>query len=476
MEAIKLAKNMVCVALVGSMALLSTACRKNSEKGSSYTYSEYYIEDDSVDNSTDGNGVGDNSGSGNNNDKNSNSANSNAHNSQSGKTDPGNSAKKNSTVKVLVWYDVPKRESSVADAFTKSKGYKVQFVKTSLNNYQTKLASLVASGSAPDCAAILGETYPSTVIRGLYEPLSSDFDLKNNIWDQGLIEQYKWSGEYYGVVAKGSMFGDMYCVYFNKTLFDERGEKTPYQIWKEDSNAWTWTKFREVAKSMTYGTGDNKKYGFSISAPSTFMLSTGKDFVNVSGNTIINTSNDGDVRKAWKFFNDMLDNDGTCDRSNSSKADLINRKAAMFVAGQWMMQSDNEFSKQMKDEWGVAPFPKADISSTYYVPFRVVLWGVGKGAKNSKGAAEFLKYWLNPANEVSNVYANEECREVHKWMWQQAKGNNFSEGVLAFGAPGLQSELISKVSGGSEKVDSELDSRKGQIDAAIKVVLGEIKS
>ena len=258
----------------------------------------------------------------------------------------------------------------------------------------------------------------------------------------------------------------------DKDLFEERGQKTPYEIWKANPNDWTWTKLREVAKSMTYGTGTSKTYGLSVMNSKPFMLSTGKDFVNIAGNNITNTSKDGDVKKAWKFINDMLDVDKSIDRANSAITDLINRKAAMLVEGQHQMQSENTLNSQMKDAWGVAPFPKADGASKYYTPVRACLWGIGKGAKNSAAAAEFLKYWLDIANEETKVYANEECREVHAWMWEQAKGVDFSSGVLNFG--GNTTDLTANLMGGSENVDSVIDANFDAINADIAAVLGEV--
>ncbi|MBQ1279429.1 MAG: extracellular solute-binding protein [Acutalibacteraceae bacterium] len=467
MKTLKLWRSVICIMLVLMLALTATACKGGSGDDTSYTYSEYWIEEEIEDDSADADA---DTGSS----KDSATTTTSSTGKDSGTTStPKKDSLKKTNLKMLLWYEMPERESSVVDAFTKKTGARVQVIKTSTANYQTKLASLVSSGSAPDLACIFAQNYPTLVIRNLFDPIKdSEFDFDYKLWDKSLMDQYKWNGNYYGVIAKGSMYGDMWCVYYNKTLFQERGQKTPYEIWKADPNAWTWDKLRETAKNMTYGTGSSKTYGLSCMYPQAFMLSTGKDFVNISNGKITNTANDNDVKTAWKYINDMLDVDKSMDRANSAVTDLINRKAAMLIEGQYQMQSENTLAKGMKDEWGVVPFPKYNSASKYYVPIRPPMWGVGKGSKNSAAAAEFLKYYLDVANEEANIYANKECREVHAWMWEQAKGVNFNEGVLNFG--GNTTSLVANIMGGSENVDSVIDSNMQAINADIAAVMGEI--
>lgn len=467
MKTAKLLRSVICLLLVFAMAFLATGCKGSGDDSSDYTYSEYWIEEE-IEVGEEGNGDTNTTTSG----GNTATTSSGGKNTTTAST-PEKGSLKGKTIKMLLWYEMPERESSVVDAFTKKTGCKVQVIKTSTSNYQTKLASLVSSGSAPDAASIFAQNYPTMVIRNLFEPLKdSEIDFNYKLWDKELMDLYKWNNNYYGVIAKGSMYGDMWCVYYNKTMFEERGQKTPYEIWKANPNDWTWDRLRQVAKDMTYGTGSSKTYGLSCMYSQAFMLSTGKDFVKISGSNITNTAKDNDVKTAWKYINDILDVDKSMDRANSAVTDLVNRKAAMLVEGQYQMQSENTLATQMKDDWGVVPFPKANTADKYYVPARPPLWGIGKGAKNSAAAAEFLKYYLDVANEETKIYANEECREVHAWMWEQSKGINFSSGVLNFG--GNTTNLVSHIMGGSENVDSIIDANMQSINADIAAVMGEI--
>lgn len=373
---------------------------------------------------------------------------------------------KGTTVKLLLWYKIPEREQSVLDAFTKKTGIKVKVTSVAEKNYMTTLSSRVASGASPDLVCILGNNYPTPIVRGLMQELDSKyFDINNKIYDKELMDAYKWGGKYYGVAVKGSMFGDMYCVFYNKTMFEERGQQTPYEIWKKNPNAWTWTKFYEVAKNMTYSTSAGQIYGFSIAYPQATMLSANTDFIKLSNGALKNNMSDAALKTAWKWTN-TLKTDGCMMPGNAYYTDLTQGKVAMHIGGQWFMQKGNSFDTGMKDKWGVAPFPKQD-NGDYYVPFRAALWGVPKNASNVAGAAACINYWLDPANEEKEVYASKECREVHNWLWSQKKGLLISQGIADFQKSGQFTEICNKLMTGANAVDTWLSSYAPAIDSCI---------
>lgn len=378
---------------------------------------------------------------------------------------------KGSTVNILVWYDVPKAEQSVIDAFTKKTGIKVKFVKVAQKNYLTTLASRVGSGASPDLACIIGDTYPTPIVRGLFSELDTKyFNLNNSAYAKDVMDAYKWQGKYYTVAYKGSMMGDMYCVYFNKDMFEEKGVETPYEIWKRNPNEWTWKKFAELAKEMTYKTSDNQQiFGVSIAYPQAVMLSYGTDLIKMTDNGLVNNTKDTKLKEAWKAINELKTSQSMM-RDNAHQNDLINKKVAMHVNGQWLMQKASAYSTGMKEAWGVAPFPKQD-GGEYYVPFRGTMWGVPKNAKNVEGAAACLDYWLNPVNAESEVYASKECKEVHEWLWNQKKMPLMSEGILNFKKAGTSATIYGELMTGANAVDTTLDKYSGDIDQSISYAM-----
>ena len=102
------------------------------------------------------------------------------------------------------------------------------------------------------------------------------------------------------------------------------------------------------------------------------------------------------------------------------------------------------------------------------------MWGTPKNAKNVAGAAEFIRYWLNPANAESAVYANNECEEVHNWLWEQPKSILFSQGIINFKSSGVFDQLCGSLMSGANGVDTVLASQSPTIDSNIKFVLDEM--
>lgn len=377
---------------------------------------------------------------------------------------------KGSTVKILVWYDVPKSEQSVIDAFTKKTGIKVKFTKVAQKNYMTTLASRVGSGASPDLACIIGDTFPTPIVRGLMQELDSKyFDVNSSIYAKDVMDAYKWNGKYYAVAVKGSMMGDMYCVYYNKSMFDEMGVETPYEIWKKSPNSWTWSKFLEISEKMTRKTAAGQIYGVSIAYPQAVMLSAGTDLIKLSDKGFTNNMSDQKVKTAWKWIN-KLKASGAMMTANAYLTDLTQGKVAMHVNGQWLMQKGSAYATGMKDSWGVAPFPKQD-NGEYYVPFRGTMWGVPKNASNVAGAAACVNYWLDPANSVSEVYANKECEEVHNWLWKQKKSILMSEGVINFKTAGLSTKIYSELMAGENAVDTTLASYTATVNGCIEYAM-----
>ena len=67
---------------------------------------------------------------------------------------------------------------------------------------------------------------------------------------QGSDEGIRIDDKLYGLPFRN----DYYLLYYNKTLFDQAGVEYP-------KNDMTWDEYRELAKKMTSGEGNDKIYG-----------------------------------------------------------------------------------------------------------------------------------------------------------------------------------------------------------------------
>jgi ABC-type glycerol-3-phosphate transport system substrate-binding protein len=124
------------------------------------------------------------------------------------------------------------------------------------------LAATVAGGESPDIVQLTMYSYPLWPSRGLIQPLTNWADnlslYNGDVFEQDIMEVYRWAGHFFGTVNKGSTEEYRFYTIYNQTLFDESGEITPFEHWQNDN--WNWTQFVRTARAMTVG---EESYGFT---------------------------------------------------------------------------------------------------------------------------------------------------------------------------------------------------------------------
>ena len=146
------------------------------------------------------------------------------------------------------------------------------------------LPAAVAAGDVEDLHAAEGfQVFPNWMAQNLIQPVSSIVNFKDAMWDKASQEGSTYKGQVYGINTVKAQAVSPYIVYYNKTLFQENGLKTPFEYYKEGN--WNWKTFLEVATKLTKDTdGDGKvdQYGFNWGGnPTTFMVHNGGNIVNV---------------------------------------------------------------------------------------------------------------------------------------------------------------------------------------------------
>ena len=130
---------------------------------------------------------------------------------------------------------------------------KVKVMDIGATDYDTKIPVLLSSGDTSDVITIKSmNIYTSLVEKNQLMPLdemvqTSGVDMAPY---QGADEGIRINDQLYGLPFRN----DYYILYYNKTLFDNAGVEYP----KSDM---TWDEYRELAKKMTSGEGNDKIYG-----------------------------------------------------------------------------------------------------------------------------------------------------------------------------------------------------------------------
>lgn len=127
--------------------------------------------------------------------------------------------------------------------------------------YYSKLIAMVAGGTPPDLAYIHPNSLAEFAAKKLITPVDpfAAQDKTVDIADfyQTTLSYFDFGGKHYGL----PYYSGPTVTYFNKSLFQKYGVKTPDQYAQEGN--WTWQTLLDVAQKLTQGTDPaTKTYGY----------------------------------------------------------------------------------------------------------------------------------------------------------------------------------------------------------------------
>jgi multiple sugar transport system substrate-binding protein len=127
--------------------------------------------------------------------------------------------------------------------------------------YYSKLIAMVAGGTPPDLAYIhpnfLAEFAAKKLITSLDSFVAQDATVNIADFYQTTLSYFDFGGKHYGL----PYYSGPTVTYFNKSLFQKYGVKTPDQYDQEGN--WTWQTLLDVAQKLTQGTDPaTKTYGY----------------------------------------------------------------------------------------------------------------------------------------------------------------------------------------------------------------------
>ena len=342
-------------------------------------------------------------------------------NNNSGEYNPyeGIEKYKGKTIKLALWWKPTTNEQKVIDDFKSKYGMTVKVETTpSVATYITKITSQISSGQGPDLCAIKGEDYLTFIQTNLVQPITvGKFDLeKDKKLDLATMNKLSWKGKIYGINLANNMTYSRYCIYYNKTMFENAGLKTPYKLWKE--NKWNWDIFAEYAKKLTTRKGNKIIYGYTglDTTIEGWLLSNGCDFITSDGNKLINNVTSTKVQETLTFISELRENGYWC--PDESTFTFSNGEAAMMGEGSWIMEAS---CVPKNVDWEVVPMPSPK-GAKEVIPYSCTLWSIATGSKEPIAASYFIRYWLDFDNfNLKKAIPNEQAREVFEYMSDTSK-------------------------------------------------------
>ena len=235
----------------------------------------------------------------------------------------------------------------------------VQPVPGDEDEYKAKINIDLMGGSDVDVVETLGpKDYSRQVSAGFFMPL-------NEAVEEAGIDPYTLYGANLPVEEDGNYYAlpfkqEMYCVFYNKAIFDEAG--VPYP-----GGPWTWDEYVETAQKLT----DKSKgvYGSFMNADLPWMYMPAQQlavpFYKEDGSCNFDDPVFKEYAQWFKYISNDLGIQPSVSELEAENANwnyyaLEGYRLAMFPQGNWFTRLLNSQEDYPKDwNYGVAPLPSA---------------------------------------------------------------------------------------------------------------------
>ena len=413
-----LMKRLLAILIAVTMVASLSACKKHSETTSSDEYEiEYDYEyitnpNSSGDSQTDGNSSGGSQTVGSSKVDGNSSGGSQAGNNSQGKGNGGSSKDDNSldsyyskfrgkTVRYATWQDPEFDEDGpVIKAFEKKYGVNVEIDLVGQGIYVNTIAGMIAANNSPD-VIFCNNTFPSVL--SIMQPLdAAKMDLKDPIWDKGMMNLSTINGKTYLLNAVGSIWNEVDCVFYNKRLLKDNNITTPEDYYK--AGKWTFDAMTKVMKDVKALGSD---YVGGYLDWEVVLASVGANYYNWSNGKFTNGANQM-LTEASKYLATCL-KDGLISglADYQYRDEFIAGKVGIAVTNAYGLKKSGYWSDMKADDIGFTYLPDWDskTKAKYSALFRG--WGLCKGSKEPEAAGAFIRYYLDVNNyDVSSAFIN----------------------------------------------------------------------
>lgn len=272
---------------------------------------------------------------------------------------------------------------------------KVKPVYTDSGQYVTKMQTWFSSGQTPDAMAIAADNIYDYVNAGMFESLTPyiERDGLQDAWAESASGNFVYDGQQYGLPH----VYNVYCIAYNKALFDEAGLEYP-------TPDWTLDEFTSAMQALTHGEGAEKVYGLggygAYAANEYAHVFGGRTYGWENGFEIFPDGTDKFI-EAIEYFKARIE-EGVTPSPDSDANDIgfESGRYGMYVAAPWSIES---WQLQIDSfEWDLVTFPNVEGGAWYSRVFPNGM-GIPAASQHKEEAWELIK-WLC-ANEDAQAIA-----------------------------------------------------------------------
>jgi multiple sugar transport system substrate-binding protein len=318
-------------------------------------------------------------------------------------------AAKSGTIKTPITFaDWQNSNTAVVDATAKysaKTGVKVTFqAPVSYADYQTRFRAILSGNTPPDVVRCDDDFVAQFAAEGAFEDLNKY--IKSSGFDSSSVVPalYKFPiQKKTGVHAAWVVGVQPRCIYYNKTMFQEKGVPLPPSTWTDKD--WKWDDFLATAQKLTdastgtYGAMVLNDIGFE----QTFSVNNGGEGVfGADGKTF--TLADKDGYEAMQFLADLTLKHqvqppwGVIQQTNSAESLFVQQKLGMYFATSGEVPYLRANVKGF--DWDIAPVPG---QVKQMVEGSLIVYAVPSHSKKQAAAFQLLDYLAG--EEAGNVYA-----------------------------------------------------------------------
>lgn len=377
----------------------------------------------------------------------------------------------NGEVHILMWRAWHPSEQKMIEDYEEKTGVKIKTTVTTETEYSTKLVSMISEGNSPDIVKLSTDSL-QLIIKALQPLDEAKFHLSADCWNKQYMDAYKVNNKYFGVSMPESWNcedGAYVTYYAPKTLKNCGVTVTPYELYKQGK--WNWDTQHDIAIKVR----NKGLIGLSVQSCDTFSHSAGADIVSYNNSQFTNnlgslTASDL-LSQGWLHAVELKTN-GALDGFNLT--DFKKNQVGLFTAISYGLYNEGDwFNSSFAQTLEIVPIagPK---NGTAYTPITPKVWSTPKYAKNPKGAAYFLRYFLDVSNyNHSETFHTAQFKEVYERITAPSakKSVMYGKGIadyIIYNNYNSFSNLI--MSASIDNVVTALNSQKNTIYTAVNRV------
>ncbi|MDD4753919.1 MAG: extracellular solute-binding protein [Desulfitobacteriaceae bacterium] len=285
----------------------------------------------------------------------------------------------------------------------KAYGVELDCIRTTYDQLPTRLASLQASGDAPDVFLYHNQSYPSMFSKKMFQEIDSHIDFNDAYYApmKSTSDVLSWQGKHYMLTSTSV---DRF-IWYNKTILERNGLDDPVDLYEQGE--WTYEKLFEYAAELTQDTdadGNIDQWGIGgNSIYASMMASKNTQYVTVENGKFVNNIKSETMDEIMSYAFQITNED----RSFAWDYDNLFRSGnlALMYQGHWITTGDQVLTQMLKDgEIGYVPQPKFEGGEQRFLG-EYGGYLIPKGAKNIDGALAFINYFY--AYGSSDIYKSD---------------------------------------------------------------------